>query len=42
MLSANDLFYASALLFLVLIAVLWLAHPTNGAASAREATAGAH
>jgi DHA2 family multidrug resistance protein len=42
MLSANDVFYASALLFLVLIAVLWLARPTNGAANAKEAAAGAH
>jgi DHA2 family multidrug resistance protein len=42
MLSANDLFYASALLFLVLIAILWLARPTNGAAGTREAAAGAH
>jgi len=42
MLSANDIFYASALLFLVLIAVLWLARPTNGAANAKEAAAGAH
>jgi DHA2 family multidrug resistance protein len=42
MLSANDLFYASALLFLLLIAILWLARPTNGAAGAREAAAGAH
>ena len=42
MLSANDIFYASALLFLVLIAVVWLARPTNGVATAKEAAAGAH
>jgi len=42
MLSANDVFYASALLFLVLIAVVWLARPTNGATNAKEAAAGAH
>jgi len=35
-LSADDIFYASALLFVVLIAVIWLARPTrmNGAAGA--------
>jgi DHA2 family multidrug resistance protein len=42
MLSANDIFYASALLFLVLIAVVWLARPTNGVATAKEAATGAH
>jgi DHA2 family multidrug resistance protein len=42
MLSANDSFYASALLFLVLIAVVWLARPTNSAANPKEAAAGAH
>ena len=42
MLSANDVFYASALLFLVLIAVVWLARPTNGATNAKEAAASAH
>jgi len=30
MLSANDVFYASALLFLALIAVIWLARPAKG------------
>jgi MFS transporter, DHA2 family, multidrug resistance protein len=44
MISANDIFYASALLFLVLIAVIWLARPARGAAagSSAEAAAGAH
>src|SRR6476646_8102883 len=32
MLSANDLFYVSALLFLALIAVVWLARPVKGGA----------
>ena len=41
MLSANDIFYASSLLFVGLIAVVWLARPVkSGAAS--EAAAGAH
>jgi DHA2 family multidrug resistance protein len=31
MLSANDIFYVSALLFLVLIGVVWLARPVKGA-----------
>jgi DHA2 family multidrug resistance protein len=42
MLSANDIFYVSALLFLALIAVVWLARPVKGGASAGEAAAGAH
>jgi DHA2 family multidrug resistance protein len=41
MLSANDVFFASAVLFLLLIAVVWLARPVRSAASARDA-AGAH
>ena len=41
MLSANDIFYASSLLFVALIGVVWLARPVkSGAAS--EAAAGAH
>ena len=39
MLSANDLFYVSALLFLALIAVVWLARPVKGAPQARDAAA---
>jgi MFS transporter, DHA2 family, multidrug resistance protein len=42
MLSANDVFYVSALLFLALIAVVWLARPVKGGAQASEAAAGAH
>jgi DHA2 family multidrug resistance protein len=41
MLSANDIFYASAILFLLLIAVVWLARPVRDTAAA-EAGAGAH
>ena len=39
MLSANDLFYVSALLVLALIAVVWLARPVKGAPQARDAAA---
>jgi len=42
MLSANDVFYASALIFLLLIAVVWLARPVKGAAQGSDAAAGAH
>ncbi len=41
MLSANDIFYASALLSLLLIAVIWLARPAK-AGDAAAAAAGAH
>jgi DHA2 family multidrug resistance protein len=40
LLSANDIFYGSAMLFLALIAVVWLAKPAAGPASAEAA--GAH
>jgi DHA2 family multidrug resistance protein len=43
MLSANDVFYASAVLFLLLIGVVWLARPVKSAAAgASGAAAGAH
>ena len=42
MLSANDVFYVSGLLFLALFAVVWLARPVRGAPQASEAAAGAH
>ncbi len=42
MLSANEVFYASALLFLALIGVIWLARPVKASAQAKEAAAGAH
>jgi DHA2 family multidrug resistance protein len=41
MLSADDIFYASAILFLVLIFLVWLAHPVRGAGGAAAAS-GAH
>jgi len=42
MLSANDVFYVSGLLFLALIVVVWLARPVRGASQGSEAAAGAH
>jgi len=42
MLSANDVFYASALLFLALIVVVWLARPVKGSAGGAQAAQGAH
>ncbi len=42
MLSADDIFYVSGLLFLALIAVIWLAHPERGGAAAGAASSGAH
>ncbi len=41
MLAANDVFYASAVLFIFLIPLVWLAKPVKGGASA-DAAAGAH
>jgi DHA2 family multidrug resistance protein len=32
MLSANDIFYVSAVIFLGLIFLVWLAHPIRGGA----------
>jgi DHA2 family multidrug resistance protein len=40
LLSANDIFYASALLFLAMIGLVWLSKPARAAASAEAA--GAH
>ena len=47
MLAANDSFYASAAIFLLLIPVVWLTRPPQAAgagagAGAGEAAAGAH
>ena len=42
MLSANDVFYVSGLLFLALIVVVWLARPVRGVPQGSEAAAGAH
>ena len=39
--AATDMFYLSALLFLVLIALVWLTQPRTGAAAAADA-GGAH
>jgi DHA2 family multidrug resistance protein len=40
MLSANEIFYVSALLFLLLIAVIWLARPVKGGPAAGAVSAG--
>jgi MFS transporter, DHA2 family, multidrug resistance protein len=42
MLAANDLFYGSAVLFIMLIPLVWLARPQKGGAGAGDAAAGAH
>jgi DHA2 family multidrug resistance protein len=42
MLSANDIFYVSAIVFLLLIAVVWLARPAKRGGDAGAAAAGAH
>jgi DHA2 family multidrug resistance protein len=41
MLSANDIFWASAMVFMVLIALIWLSRPVKDGHGA-EAAAGAH
>jgi MFS transporter, DHA2 family, multidrug resistance protein len=41
MLSADDIFYVSGILFLLLIFLVWLAHPVRGAGGAAAAS-GAH
>ena len=41
MLGANDIFYASAVLFILLIPLVWLSRPQHGGAGA-DAAAGAH
>ena len=40
--SATDIFYASALIFLVLIGLIWLARPKSAAHGGSGAAAGAH
>jgi DHA2 family multidrug resistance protein len=42
MVSADDIFYISGLLFLSLIVVIWLARPAGAASGAAGAAAGAH
>jgi DHA2 family multidrug resistance protein len=41
MLASNDVFYGSAMLFLFLIPLVWLAKPARGT-GASDAAAGAH
>jgi MFS transporter, DHA2 family, multidrug resistance protein len=41
-LSADDIFYVSGILFLGLILLVWLAHPPRGAAGGVAAASGAH
>ena len=42
MLAANDVFYASAMIFLLLIPVVWLSRPKRVDAGSIDAAAGAH
>ena len=42
MLAANDIFYASALIFLLLIPLIWLAHRPHPGEGSADAAAGAH
>ncbi|MEJ8822434.1 DHA2 family efflux MFS transporter permease subunit [Variovorax humicola] len=42
MLAANDLFFGSAVLFILLIPLVWLARPQRSGAGAGDAAAGAH
>jgi len=43
MLSADDIFYVSGLLFIALIVLIWFARPEkSGAQGSSEAAAGAH
>ncbi|WP_031256456.1 DHA2 family efflux MFS transporter permease subunit [Curvibacter lanceolatus] len=42
MLAANDVFLASAFIFLALIPLVWLSHPLPGTAGSADAAAGAH
>ena len=42
MLGANDVFYASALMFLMLIPVVWLSRPKRTNAASSDVAGGAH
>jgi DHA2 family multidrug resistance protein len=42
MLGVNDVFYASALIYLLLIPVVWLSRPKRAGAGGADAAAGAH
>jgi DHA2 family multidrug resistance protein len=41
-LAANDVFFASAMIFLLLIPVVWLSRPKQAGAASADASAGAH
>jgi DHA2 family multidrug resistance protein len=41
MMAANDIFWGSALLFLVMVPLVWLTHPQRAGGGA-DAAAGAH
>jgi MFS transporter, DHA2 family, multidrug resistance protein len=41
-LAANDVFFASAMIFLMLIPVVWLSRPKKAGAASADAAAGAH
>jgi DHA2 family multidrug resistance protein len=42
MMSANDIFYASAVLFLLLVGLIWLARPAARAGVAADTVSAAH
>jgi MFS transporter, DHA2 family, multidrug resistance protein len=42
MLSANDIFYVSGLIFIAMIVLVWLAHPVHETAGGAAAGSGAH
>ncbi len=42
MLGVNDVFYASALIYLLLIPVVWLSRPKRAGAGGADAAAGSH
>jgi DHA2 family multidrug resistance protein len=41
-LAVNDVFYVSALIFLLLIPVVWMSRPQRAGAASADAAAGAH
>ncbi len=41
-LAVNDVFFASAMIFLMLIPVVWLSRPKQAGAASADASAGAH
>jgi DHA2 family multidrug resistance protein len=42
MLAANDIFYASSIIFIILLGVVWLARPVSSSAAAAAEAGGAH